>query len=68
MDIVALFCDSDDFCTRLEPQWHRHRLAAHLRHRQRRRTLGLSEVRTFVVWFPLAGSRNSTTFSLHQIC
>ena len=55
MDIVALFCDIDDFCLHFEPHWRPHLLAPGASRRQRETTLALSEVMTIEVAFHQSG-------------
>ena len=57
MDIVALFCDIDDFCKQFEPRWQRRRLAAHPQQRHRQATLALSEGMTIEIAFHHSGYR-----------
>src|SRR5215210_2321157 len=57
MDIVALFCDIDDFCLHFEPHWRPHLLAPGASRRQRETTLVLSEVMTIEVAFHQSGYR-----------
>ncbi len=51
MDILPLFCDSDDFCQFFEPLWKRRLLATGARQRDRAAQLCLSEVMTIIVLF-----------------
>jgi hypothetical protein len=57
MAIVALFCDSDDFCQTFEPRWQRHLVSAGSRQRWRETRRCLSEVMTLVGSFPQSGYR-----------
>jgi DDE family transposase len=57
MDIVALFCEVDDFCQQFAPQWHQHLLGSGARQRQRAGTLSLSEVMTIEIAFHQSGYR-----------
>jgi len=56
MDILALFCDIDDFCLLFEPQWRKQLLET--RQRDRTSTLCLSEVMTIIVLFHASSYRN----------
>ena len=56
MDIVALFCDIDEFCVQFEPVLRRYALG--VKQRQRASTMHLSEVLTILVWFHRIGYRN----------
>jgi DDE family transposase len=55
MDIVALFCDIDEFCVEFEPVLRRYALG--VKQRQRASTMHLSEVLTILVWFHMIGYR-----------
>jgi hypothetical protein len=66
MDIVALFCDLDDFCQGFEPWMHTQMLT--VRQRQRPPTLHLSEVMTILVLFHLQGYRNLKQFYCEYVC
>ena len=55
MDLVALFCDIDDFGLRFEPHWRPRLLPQGSRPRQREATLTLSEVMTIEVSFHQSG-------------
>jgi Transposase DDE domain len=62
MDIVALFCDIDDFCLHFELPWRQHLLAQGSSRRQRATTLALSEVMTIEVAFHQSGYRTFKDF------
>lgn len=51
MEIVALFCDGDDFCRQFEPQWQQRLSASKDRQPLREKRLCLSEVMTIVITF-----------------
>lgn len=65
MEIVALFCDLDDFCQRFEPWMQRQMLS---NRRRRQPTMHLSEVMTIVVLFHLQGYRTFKQFYLEHVC
>lgn len=67
MDIVALFCDVDDFCQQFVPQWHHQLLASGDRHRQRASRLYVSEVMTIVISFQQSGYRTFKDFYLRYV-
>ena len=67
MDIVALFCDIDDFCLHFAPHWHQHLIALGSRSRQRETTLTLSEVMTIEVAFHQSGYRTFKDFYLRYV-
>jgi hypothetical protein len=52
-NIIALFCDIDDFCKRFIPAWHRQQLTCGERKRRRATRLTASEMMTLVVHFHL---------------
>lgn len=66
MDIVALFCEIDDFCRHFEPRMAAQQLT--VGRRQRATTMHLSEVMTIVVLFHLQGYRNFKQFYLEHVC
>ena len=49
--LVAIFCDLDDFCKAFEPVYARHLLRRGQRHRTRQTVLALSEVLTLLIYF-----------------
>jgi hypothetical protein len=49
--LIAIFCDIDDFCKAFEPVYHRHLLHMGQRHRMRQTALALSELLTLLVYF-----------------
>src|SRR6516165_5049884 len=49
--LIAIFCDMDDFCKAFEPMYARRLLHAGQRQRQRQTTLALSEILTLLVYF-----------------
>ena len=57
MEIVALFCDIDDFCLQFEPAWQHHLMPEGSRRRWRESRLCLSEVMTIVVSVHQSGYR-----------
>ncbi len=67
MDILAAFCDIDDFCLLFEPLWRKRLVAAVPRQRQRATTLSLSEVMTIIVLFHASGYRNFKTFYTQHV-
>ncbi len=60
MDILALFCDVDDFCLLFEPLWERRLLET--RQRRRPSALCLSEVMTIVVLFHASHYRDFKSY------
>jgi len=49
--LMAIFCDIDDFCKTFEPVYDRHLLRRGQRYRRRQPALGLSEILTLLVYF-----------------
>ena len=62
MDILTLFFDIDEFCRLFEPIWKQHLLTDEINHRNRARTLSLSEVMTILIFFHSSGYRNFKQF------
>ena len=60
MNILALFCDIDDFCLLFEPQWRKQLLET--RQRDRASTLCLSEVMTIITLFHSSSYRNFKSY------
>ena len=67
MEIVALFCDIDDFCLQFEPHWQQHLVVAKSRQRRREQRLWLSEVMTIVVSFHQSGYRTFKDYYLRYV-
>ena len=67
MEIVALFCDIDDFCQDFAPRWQRHLVSEGSRHRWREQRLCLSEVMTIVVSFHHSGYRTFKDYYLRYV-
>jgi DDE family transposase len=51
LQLIAMFCDIDDFCKTFIPVYTRHLLHAGPRRRQRQAALALSEIMTILVYF-----------------
>ena len=67
MEIVALFCDIDDFCLHFEPTWHRRLMSEGSLHPPWTSRLGLSEVMTIVVSFHQSGYRTFKDYFLRYV-
>ena len=67
MDILALFCDIDDFCSVFEPAWRRRLLASGACRRHKPGSLSLSEVMTILVLFHASGYRDLKTFYTRHV-
>jgi hypothetical protein len=68
VDIVALFCDVDDFYQGFAPTWQQHLLPAPGRHRQRASRLSTSEMMTLVIAFQDSNYRTFKHFYWRGIC
>ena len=68
MDILSVFCDIDDFCSRFEPVWRPHRVATAGKKRPRASSLALSEVLAILVLFHGLHYRTFQHFYLHHVC
>ena len=49
--LTELFCDVDDFCLGFQPLWQKQLLAAGEIHRQRERSMSVSEIMTILIHF-----------------
>ena len=49
--LLELFCDVDDFCQTFLPIWHKQLLSSGVIHRQRQRSLSMSEIMTILIAF-----------------
>jgi hypothetical protein len=67
MEIVALFCDVDDFCQQFVPPWQQRLLASGERQRLRESRLGVSEVMTLVISFHQSGYRTFKDYFLRYV-
>jgi hypothetical protein len=68
MEIVALFCDIDDFCSQFEPLWQQRLIATGERQQQWFESrLCLSEVMTIVVSFHQSGYRTFKDYYLRYV-
>jgi hypothetical protein len=67
MEIVALFCDVDDFCRQFEPAWQQHLVAEGSRQRWREPRLCLSEIMTIVIHFHQSGYRTFKDYFLRYV-
>ena len=67
-DIIALFCDVDDFCLIFEPEYNKKLLEDGTRKRIRRSRLSLSEVMTIIIWFHISGYRTFKDYYTKEVC
>jgi hypothetical protein len=68
VDIVALFCDLDDFYQAFAPSWQQRLLPAPGRHRHRASQLSVSEIMTLVIAVQNSDYRTCKHFYLRQVC
>jgi hypothetical protein len=68
VDIVALFCDLDDFYQAFAPAWQQHLLPAPGRHRRRACRLSTSEMMTLVIAFHDSDYRTFKHFYRKEVC
>jgi DDE family transposase len=68
VDIVALFCDLDDFYQAFAPTWQQHLLPAPGRHRRRPSRLSMSEIMTLVIAFQGSDYRTFRHFYRKEVC
>jgi hypothetical protein len=64
MDILSVFCDIDDFCSRFAPAWNQHLVASGPK-RHRTSSLALREGMTILVLFHGLHDRTFKHFYLH---
>ena len=62
ISLEDLFCSVDDFCQSFEPQWKQQLLGSGLKHRNRPRSLSLSEIMTISIAFHQSCYRNFKTY------
>ena len=62
--LVAMFCDIDDFCKTFEPIYEQRLIASGRKHRRRKGALALSEIMTILVDFHSSHYRNFKAYYL----
>jgi hypothetical protein len=67
MEIVALFCNIDDFCLQFEPLWRQQLISKGSHQRWRETRMGLSEIMTIVVSFHHSGYRTFKDYYLRYV-
>lgn len=67
-DIIALFCDVDDFCLEFVPEFNKKLLEDGTKKRIRRSKLCLSEVMTITIWFHMSGYRTFKDYYTKYAC
>lgn len=67
LSLEELFCSVDDFCRTFEPQWKQQLLGFGLKHRNRPRSLSLSEIMTILIGFHQSCYRNFKTYYQEKV-
>jgi transposase len=62
-----LFCSVDDFCQQFEPLWQQQLLGNGLAHRNRPRSLCLSEIMTILIGFHQSAYRNFKAYYIEKV-
>jgi hypothetical protein len=62
LSLESLFCCVDDFCQTFQPQWQRKLLTDGRKHRNRSRSLCLSEILTIVIALHQSAYRHFKAF------
>ena len=65
--LLVLFCDVDDFCKEFLPIWNRQLLASGQKHRQRPRSLTISEIMTILIAFHQSHYRDFKAYYHEQV-
>jgi hypothetical protein len=65
--LLVLFCDVDDFCKAFLPLWNRQLLASGQKHRQRARSLTISEIMTILIAFHQSHYRDFKAYYTKQV-
>lgn len=66
-DIIALFCNVDDFCLAFEPEFNKRLLEDGTRKRIRKSKLRLSEVMTIIIWFHRSAYRTFKDYYTKEV-
>lgn len=67
ISLEELFCSVDDFCQGFEPQWKQQLLGCGFKHRNRLRSLSLSEIMTILIRFHQSCYRNFKTYDQEKV-
>lgn len=67
ISLEELFCSVDDFCQSFEPQWKQQLVGFGLKHRNRPRSLRLSEIMTILISFHQSCYRNFKTYYQEKV-
>ncbi len=65
--LLELFCDVDDFCKVFLPVWQQQRLSDGKKHRQRARSLTISEIMTLLIAFHQSHYRDFKAYYCEQV-
>ncbi len=65
--LLVLFCDVDDFCKEFLPIWNHQLLASGQKHRQRPRSLTISEIMTILIAFHQSHYRDFKAYYHEQV-
>lgn len=66
--LIELFCDVDDFCQLVLPEWNQHLLIQGLKQRNRPGQLSPSEIMTIYIHFHQSHYRNFKSYYLYHVC
>ena len=67
LSLEDLFCSVDDFCQQFEPLWQKQLLGNSLSHRNRSRSLCLSEIMTILIAFHQSSYRNFKAYYTEKV-
>lgn len=65
--LLGLFCDVDDFCQGFLPIWNKQLLTSGQKHRQRARSLTISEIMTILIAFHQSHYRDFKAYFTEQV-
>ena len=65
--LLELYCDVDDFCQQFLPIWNQHLLSSGQKHRQRARSLTISEIMTILIAFHQSHYRDFKAYYSEQV-
>jgi hypothetical protein len=66
-NIIALFCDVDDFCLAFEPEFNKRLLEDGTKKRNRKSKMCLSEVMTIIIWFHRSAYRTFKDYYTKEV-
>lgn len=67
LSLEDLFCSVDDFCQQFEPLWQNQLLSNELSHRNRQRSLCLSEIMSILITFHQSSYRNFKAYYTEKV-